>query len=262
MIKNNMIVVTILLFLIGTAVFAQSGSVPVPREAMLNKWFYLRYSHGVSIYLTDVKNGYVGLTDTEIRAGMTFQPELGVCIKNKLQLGISYLYMDGIAELDGGVIGLLYDDVFFSGAAFKARYFLIDRKKIRFPIGIEAAAGECTMFSGYTDNRNQMRGIGQGTIAWLNSYRYFRGRGYGGAVSGSFVYQPFTFLSIGFDAIVRIIVSEKKMEQTQGVTWMMTEALAEELLQSYIEDFSFKDDYTVKLNFTSLNFNAFVSFHF
>jgi len=252
-----MMFVIILFLLASTAVGAQIGNAPVSREAAFNKWFYLRYSHGLSIYLTDVKNGYQGLTDKEIRAGMTFEPEFGVCIKNKLQLGISYLYMDGIAEFDSDALGLFYDDVFFSGTALKVRYFLIERKKFRVPIGIEAATGECLMFSGLTNNRSEIRGIGQDITAWLNSYSTFRGKGYGGAVSGSYVYQPYKFLSLGIDAIVRIIISEK-MEASRGLTWTLTEAL----IQSYIEDFSFGDDQNVKLNFSSLNVNAFISFHF
>lgn len=257
MIKSSMVLTATLLLLISTASFAEKSDASISRETTLNKWFYLKYSHGLSIYLTDVKNGLLGLTDKEIRAGMTIQPELGVCINNRLQLGISYLYMDGIAELDGGALGIFYDDVFFSGAAFKARYYLVNREKIRVPVGIEYATGECMMFSGVTEKRGEIRGMGQDVTAWLNSYSYYSGKGYGGGISGSFMYQPFRFFSFGMDAVLRIITSEA-MEESRGLSWILTEML----IQTVLEDFSFDEHNNVKLNFSSLNLNAFVSFHF
>lgn len=187
---------------------------------------------------------------------MTLEPEAGVYVKDKIQVGASYLYMDGKSESDG-FLGTFYDDLFFSGAAVKIRYFLLNRKRMKIPVGIEGAFGKCQMFSGRTDSSVKNRPLSDKYAELFAAYRCFEANGYGGGLTGSFVYQPNRFLSFGFDAAFRIVKSEL-LNYRAGTDLALADLLLKPFFESYFTEYT--EDVT--LDFSSIQFSAHISFHY
>lgn len=222
-------------------------------ELFLNR-FYAKYAHGISIYLKDPRNGYTGLSSEDpIKIGMTLEPEIGVLVKDGIQVGVSYLYMDGKSENDG-LLGIFYDDVFLSGASVKVTYFLINKKHFKVPVGAEGIFGQFRMFTGRTDSSVKNRPLSNRYEEHFAAYRCFEANGYGGGLIGSFVYQPLRFLSIGFDAAFRILKSEP-LKARPGAYLTIGDLLLKPLLEGVYTD----HDDNLTLDFSSMNFCAYIS---
>jgi hypothetical protein len=205
------------LFCILTCSFSIYGNkreIPDSLVYLFHNNFYFRYSHGMTFYFKDVQNGYAGFSTKEIRFGRIIEPEIGTFIRNFLQIGISYLYLDGKSEDTVDAInfqGYGYNDIFFSGASIKARYFIVNGKRIKIPVGIECIWGKSRLKSGTTDNLNRKRGMSN-----HSAFGDYEATGLGGGLSGTFAYYPVWFFSIGIDAGMRILLSQGLKEINEG----------------------------------------------
>lgn len=226
----------------ASAALGKNRDVPDSLKYLFYNNIYFRYSKGFNVYLKDVKKGYYGLSDDEIRFGRTEEPEIGTFIKDFMQIGIAYLYMNGVSE---SIIGAnnnkrcQYDDVFFSGGVIKARYFLLNRENIKIPIGIEGIIGICRLKSGSTNDLDKVRG--------MHNYEAsgdYEARGFGGGLFGTFSYYPAWYLSMGIDAGFRIIKSKKLIDLYYG------------------GEFKDYNGEAQTLNFSSMNIKAYVSLQF
>jgi hypothetical protein len=201
------ILVVSLIFICNFPLFGKTKEIPDSLEHLFHNNFYLRYSHGMNIYFIDARNGFLGYSTKEIRYGMTLEPEIGTFIKNVVQIGVSAMYLDGKSDDTlnyGDYHGYGYDDVYFMGASLKARYFLVNNRHIKVPVGIEAFGGACGLRSGITNDKTRTSAIHN-----INAMSSYDGAAYGGGISGSFSYYPFWFLSIGVDLGIRVLLSQK-----------------------------------------------------
>jgi len=255
--SQHAIVSTVLLLTCMYTLHAESFGRPGGHEDLFLNRFYAKYAHGISIYLKDPRNGYTGLSSEDpIKIGMTLEPEAGIIVNDRIQVGASYLYMDGKSEFDG-LFGIFYDDVFLSGASVKVKYFLINKKNFKVPVGAEAIFGQFKMFTGRTDSSVKNRPLSNNYEELFAAYRCFEANGYGGGITGSFVYQPRRFLSFGFDAALRILKSEPlKARPGTYLTW------GDLLLRPLMEDVYTDHDENLTLDFSSMNFCAFVALQY
>jgi hypothetical protein len=216
LIKN--IIFTILfagIFFISIAFncFAGKKEIPDDLKYLFHNNIYFRYSQGIALYLQDARNGYAAFSRDAILFGN--QMEIGTFIKDFIQIGISYVYMNGTSEdttkEDLIYTGYGYDDVFFSGVAVKGRYFLLKRAKIIIPVGAELLYGKFILKSGLTYSLDQKRGMNN-----MNAFGDYKANGFGGGLTGTFAYYPFWFLSLGMDVGLRFLFSQELKEVSEG----------------------------------------------
>ncbi|HAJ79686.1 MAG TPA: hypothetical protein DCO75_07930 [Fibrobacteres bacterium] len=204
----------ILLIALTLSCFANKKETPDSLKYLFHNNIYFRYSQGISIYLQDARNGYAAFSKDAIIFGNQIEPEIGTFIKDFIQIGLSYVYMNGTTEDTIDAInyqGYGYDDVFFSGAALKGRYFLLKRSKIIIPIGTEVLYGKFKLKSGVTDDLNRKRGITNIDVAGD-----YEANGFGGGLTGTFAYYPFWFMSLGVDIGLRLLYSQGLKEVSEG----------------------------------------------
>lgn len=216
--------------------------IPDSLKHLFHNNLYFRYSQGLNVYLKDARNGYAGFSAEVIRVGMTVEPEIGTFIRDFMQIGIAYLYLNGVSEDTVDAInyqGYGYDDIFFSGGVIKARYFILNKEKIKIPIGIEGIYGKCKLKSGTTNDLDRKRGMHN-----IDAYGDYEANGFGGGFLCAFAYYPFWFMSVGMDAGLRVILSHGLQERNEN--WELPDY----------------EGGTQTLNLSSINLRIFLSLQF
>ncbi len=203
--SSRLCLAVVLIFVLNVQVSSKNRQIPDSLKPLFYNNVYLRYAQGLGIYFGDVKNGYVGASAVGIRSGKTLEFEIGSFVRDFIQIGICYLYLDGVSEsalgeMNPGEYG--YDDVFYFGGAIRARYFLLNGEKIKVPIGIEGALGRCRLKSGNLYDVERERGPQR-----IGNMGDYQARAGGAGISGSFSFYPFWFWSFGLDVGLRIILS-------------------------------------------------------
>jgi hypothetical protein len=195
--------------------FGKKRDIPDSLQYLYHNNLYVRYSHGFTVFLKDVEEGYGGFSAKPIKTGLTIEPELGTFIlKDKFQLGISYLYLRGESEDTVAAInyeGYGYDDAFFIGFSAKIRYFILNIEHLKAPIGLEGFFGKSLLKSGTTNDPNLKRGISN-----YDPYGDYDSKAFGGGITGSFVFYPFWFLSIGLDTGIRLMKTQGLIDRYDG----------------------------------------------
>jgi len=194
--------------------FGRHREIPDSLLHLFHNNIYFRYSHGLAVYLKDARNGYAAFSTEPIRLGMAVEPEIGTFVRSFMQIGIAYLYLDGVSEDTVDAInyqGYGYDDVFFSGGVLKVRYFVLNNKKLKIPIGLEGILGKCRLKSGLTDDLDRHR-----TMRGIDAAGDYEALGLGGGLLASLSYYPCWFLSIGIDAGIRVLLSRNLREVNEG----------------------------------------------
>lgn len=202
-IKNHINIISIIILFQITS-YGKSKEIPDSLINIFHNNIYIQYSHGITVYFGDVSKGIVESSENRIKSGTIIEPEFGFFIKDFMRIGASYTYLNGKSEDSISDGAFEYNDIYFSGGSIKCKYYVINKEKLKIPIGVEGFVGRCKFFKGTTDDPDAKRG--------MNNYDgdplYYKALGFGGGILGAVKFHPTWFMSLGIESGIRLITSQ------------------------------------------------------